>query len=56
MIYVKLRSALSIWPTALAFLVMKSPYAPSHFDGPDDADSPERGDKILRVELGGSGG
>lgn len=37
MIYVKLRSADSIWETALAFLMMKSPYMSSHFGGSDKA-------------------
>lgn len=32
-IYVKLRNALSIWPTWPAFLVIKSSYMPSHFGG-----------------------
>ena len=35
--YVKERSADSIWDTALAFLVMNSPYIPSNFGGNDKA-------------------
>ena len=37
MMYVRLRNALSIWLTALAFLMMKSLYAPIHFGGADKA-------------------
>ena len=35
--YVKERSADSIWDTALAFLAMNSPYIPSNFGGNDKA-------------------